>query len=526
MATRNDYTRERRRLNADDLKRARGMVAGARVPGRGLEWADTQERGLALRVLPLGATWYLRMRTTTMRLGTADELTVPAAREAAARAKLALKDGRDPRSDLKLYRDALEHSAGDIEAAAGAAFDYEEMPDDAAHRRLHGPWTWDDLVEDFLAAKLPKLKPAWASQYRTHLTYPAFRRIGHWHLHQLDVEVLEEIRDEIEAATSPSSAARAVRQTKAALDWAWRFKRRQSQLGKVPWWESFDIEYASGTRDHVPTLAELARTLALAERYRVLGSTDQETSPGTLAALWATVLTAQRTGALGGTRLDRVIPMPGRPDWQVWTWSADDMKGGKDPRPHALPVPSAALEILARFEDPDTDSAYLFPSRQSGRHVTSEGIAGLLDRLQGKSKPSRKPKDGGERKPRTPRVNLFERHGIRPWVPHDTRRSLGSYLDDEDLGGAGSAILAHKTGKKDDEHARLEDVTRKVYAKAQRLDLKARGMEPWVAAVIAAYEREKAALDRAAEAEARRAGPSALATSRGRSARTNPADPR
>jgi hypothetical protein len=103
MATKNDYTRERRRLNKEDLKRARSMVAGSRVPGRGLEWADTEERGLALRVLPLGATWYLRMRTTTVRLGTVDELTVQAARAAASKVKLAVKEGRSYKADLAMY---------------------------------------------------------------------------------------------------------------------------------------------------------------------------------------------------------------------------------------------------------------------------------------------------------------------------------------------------------------------------------------------------------------------------------------
>jgi integrase len=239
--------------------------------------------------------------------------------------------------------------------------------------------------------------------------------------------------------------------------------------------------------------------------------------------LWATVLTAQRTGALGGTRIDRVSEMPDRPGWVVWNWRGAEMK---ERLPHGLPIPPAAQEILARFDDPDAEGGWMFPSRQSGRHVTSEGIQGLLYRLQGCSKPGRVPKKGGPRRAQTARIDYFARYDIRPWVPHDVRRALGTFLDEEELGGAGSAILAHTTGKKDDELARLEDTTRKNYAKAQRLTLKARGMEVWVAAVISAYEREKAALDRATEAEARRTGPSALATSRGRSARTNPAGPR
>ncbi len=89
------------------------------------------------------------------------------------------------------------------------------------------------------------------------------------------------------------------------------------------------------------------------------------------------------------------------------------------------------------------------------------------------------------------RGDLFAAYGIRVWTPHDARRSLATFLDDEELGGAGSAILAHSRGKASEE-AKVEDITRRVYANAQRLDLKAKGMLPWTDHVLAAYEREKA----------------------------------
>lgn len=489
--SRGTYVRERVRITADHTKKAASLIAAGRVTGRGLEFADVGCPGLVLRVTPLSGAWLLKTERTTIRLGDMDALAVPAAREAATRTKLAIKDGRDPGPDLMMFSQALQRT-DDVAVAAEAAFAEEPpMPSDA-HRRRHGPWTWADLVEEFLTVKLPTLKPAWAAQYPIHLRYPALDALGPRPLSTLTIEDLERARDDIAEATSPSSAARTVNQGKAALDWAWRYHARRSRLGRDPWWQRWSIQYSAGTRDHEPTLAELGRTLALAERHRVLGSTGHETGKGTLAALWAAVLTAQRTGALTATHLDRIIPMADRPGWQVWTWSADDMKGGKaGGRPHALPVPPAALDVLARFEE-DGDPEWLFPSRQGGRHVTSEGLAQLLTRMQGKEKAGR----AGQ--VTTRKEDLFKRHRIRPWVPHDIRRALATFLDDEDLGGAAAAILAHKTGKKDEEHAKLEDVTRKVYARAQRLDLKARGMEAWVAAVIAAYEREAAALDQAA----------------------------
>lgn len=490
--SRGTYARERVRLTSDHTRKAAALIAAGRVEGRGVEFADVGCPGLILRVTPLSAAWFLKTETRTVRLADMDALAVPAAREAAIRTRLAIKDGRDPGPDLVIFSQALERT-DDVALAAEAAFAEEApMPSDA-HRRRHGPWTWSDLVAEFLAVKLPTLKPAWAAQYPVHLRYPALEALGPRPLSTLTIEDLERARDEIAEATSPSSAARTVNQGKAMLDWAWRYHARRSRLGRDPWWQRWSIQYTAGTREHTPTLAELGRTLALAERHRVLGGTGHETGKGTLAALWGAVLTAQRTGALTATRLDRIIPMPGRPGWQVWTWSADDMKGGKTGgRPHALPVPPTALDVLARFEE-DGDPEWLFPSRQSGRHVTSEGLAQLLTRMQGKEKAGR----AGQ--VTTRKEDLLKKHRIRPWVPHDIRRALATFLDDEDLGGAAAAILAHKTAKRDDEAARLEDVTRKVYARAQRLDLKARGMELWVAAVIEAYEREAVALNRHAK---------------------------
>ncbi len=86
------------------------------------------------------------------------------------------------------------------------------------------------------------------------------------------------------------------------------------------------------------------------------------------------------------------------------------------------------------------------------------------------------------------------RYGIAPWVPHDVRRTLATFLDERRLGGAGSAILAHRAARSEDERERVEHVTRLHYARGQRLPLKAEGMELWVTTVLAAYATEKAAL--------------------------------
>jgi integrase len=277
------------------------------------------------------------------------------------------------------------------------------------------------------------------------------------------------------------------------LTWVWRNHAPRAGLVDVqsPWWkERWVVSYSSGKREHMPRLDELARTLVAAERHRVLGSTGQETTDGTLAALWAVILTGQRTGALSGTRRSTILPDPDRPGWQIWTWTGEEMKGSRSgrakARPHALPMPPEALRILQRF-DLDPNSEWVFPSRVAGKHVTSDGINGLMYRLQGKSKENKKVV--------THRAeNLFQRYEIRPWVPHDVRRTLSTFLDELRLGGAGSAIIAHKDGK-GEERELAQAITVRHYIKSQKLDLKALGMTAWVEAVIAAYEAEKQRLE-------------------------------
>lgn len=484
-ASRGTYSRTRTRLTAQTIATAAKMIAKGQVPGRGAEYADTETAGLTLRVTNAAGVWYLRHRKGTVRLGSMDRLDLPAARHAAHVARTDLERGVDPRQDVQIFE--MRVAAGDgLDEAHDAAFPMAIEPPSDAHRRRHGPWLWSDLMAEFLAAKGKALRESYVKKFAAYHGGPEFRAIERRELASLRIGDLERLRDRVVAARTVSAAARVVAQNKEALDWAYRLHRQRSGLADVtvPCWREWDIDYSPGTRDHTPTVAELARTLVVAELHRDLGSTGRRTEAGMLAALWALVMTGQRTGALGRTRRDGVIEMPDRPGWAVWTWTGVEMKGGrKASRPHALPVPPEALAAIARC-GADTDSRFLFPSRVDGKSVTPAGFTQFFYRLEGKTKAGK----GGKLTAR-PEGDLFARYGIRVWTPHDVRRSLATFLDDEGLGGAGSAILAHSRGKGSEEE-RTEDITRRVYAKAQRLELKARGMERWVPHVLAAYQRE------------------------------------
>ncbi len=99
----------------------------------------------------------------------------------------------------------------------------------------------------------------------------------------------------------------------------------------------------------------------------------------------------------------------------------------------------------------------------------------------------------------------------------------------ERLGGSGSAILAHSkaraNGDQDAERELPASITLKHYIHSQRIELKALGMQVWTDAVLAAYNRERAAFDArnpAAPVLPEPRAPRARARSRGRSADTNP----
>jgi integrase len=83
----------------------------------------------------------------------------------------------------------------------------------------------------------------------------------------------------------------------------------------------------------------------------------------------------------------------------------------------------------------------------------------------------------GKARPRKALENLFVKFGIEPWTPHDTRRTLTTFLSEMGLGGATSAILGHKIeGKKVPERELTAKVTEAHYNTSQKITLKADGV--------------------------------------------------
>lgn len=490
------YTRERGRLTAADVKRALAMVASGKVQGRGIDHADIAFPGLILRTTPLAVTWYLKTRTKTLRLGDGGSLTVAAAREAATRAKLDLNSGIDPSVDLKVFAHAMAKT-GDLAIAMDAAFPEVAEVQTDEERRRRGPWQWKDLVELYLEHKLPTHRPSWGKQFERQLRRSLNDRLTNMRVAEVRSEDLLKLRDDVEKARTHSAAADTIEAVKAALNWAFSFHSHRAGLSGnlYPWWrDKVQTGYKSKTRTHTPRLDELVRTLVLAERYRALGGTNKETSDAVLGALWAVVLTGQRVGALTGTRREAILPWRDGPvGWKIWNWSGEEMKkSGGHEVPHGLPMPPKALAVIDRF-DAEPESRFLFPSGQPDKPLQATALTSLFARLRGQEKAAKR--DGVTLRPEG---DLFAKFGIRPWVRHDVRRTLSTYLDLQGLGGSGSAILAHRRQRMPDQGGAelvpelAEAITLKHYIHGQRLEVKQRGMESWVNAVLEAYEVERA----------------------------------
>lgn len=490
---RGSYARERVPLTKGHVNRAHAMIRKGEVPGRGLDLVDTECAGLVLRVTRNSATWMRKSKAGTVRIGDAGVVTLAQARDQAERIRLAVPGLHVPKAETQIFEEVLRRTGSEEEALDAAWPEEEPETQTAEARRRDGPWVLGDLIDAYLAWKVPKLKGRWATSYPTYLRHPDLNGLAMATVAGLDLEVMLGVRQRLleDGTTKRSAAKRVINQFKECMTWGWKEQALRCRLVRmeVPWWDRLTVDYASGKRDHVPTVDELARTLVVAERHRSLGQTEHATGAGLLGALWAVVLTGQRTGALVTTEVAACVPQFSNqlPGWTAVGWPGEVMKSRM---PHGLPVPPAAWAIVERYRQEDAwsreaPSPWMFPSRRGDGHVSYLAINQLLSRLQGLR----------EGKPTEGKSDLFAQYGIRRWTPHDVRRGIATFLGERRLGGAAAAILDHVDGKAE-ERERTAAVTRLHYDRAQRVELKAEGMTLWCEAILAAYEREREAIAR------------------------------
>lgn len=511
------FVRKRFRFREATLNEAIHKSFDGSLAGTVLEWGDEGAVGLTIRITPGKPNWYLRRKEITIQLGDVRDLPLDEARYMSEQVRLAAKRGKDLREVVRVLQDfavhprRADHETIKVFEERTAAHIDHGVERRAAHYKIPlkpvSPfWTWRQLTEKFLDYKKPKLKEGYADEYQRYLKLLQFEVIADKMVRDIKLRDLERVRDDIAIAFAPSTVHRALTQSKAMLTWAWKYKATASGLEdcEYEWWARWSFEYETKERERTPTIEEIARTLVIAEKFTHLADGEHETYPGTLGALWGVCLTAQRTGAFLNLRADRLFDPPKTErklkGWKIANWTANEMKGGRDGgRPHSLPMPPDALDILTKYhERSGGTSKWMFIGRNPNRHITQSALNLLLYRLQGrvydhtvKQKPARKGKPGPKPRPKKDRIDLFELYGIEPWTLHDCRRTLTTHLDDRRLGGAATAILGHKTASgKTKEREKLARVTEQHYNKSQKIGLKGDGMTIWVKALLAAYRKE------------------------------------
>jgi integrase len=512
MSGRAVYEREVKSLIDNDLQSAISYSQSNKIAGKIAEWRDKKTTGLTLRITPGKAVWYIRRREITLRLGPVSEIDLDRARYFAEQTRLAANRKRNLREfvDTLVKLETSSRYANRLGHAEWA----DQLADETsllAYRKRIGDtgstWTWKTLTNKFLDYQKPKLKSKYRNKYEHYLTLPEFSRLNAMLVGEVKLRDLEQLRDNIHLNHAKSAVHRAVTQSKKMLSWAWRYHATAAGLEETQaeWWTRWSFEYKTNRRTRAPTIGEIARTILIAEKFRHLADGEHETYPGTIGALWGVALTAQRTGGFLQLRPDRMFDPPkserNLKGWKIANWTEDEMKGGRDGgRPHSLPVPPEALEILLDYHaESGGKSPWMFTGRDPKKHITQSALNLLMYRLQGrvydhtvKQKPARKGKPGPKPKPRKERPNLFEIYGIEPWTLHDVRRTMVTFLDDRRLGGAATAILGHKTDHdRVDDRERMASVTEQHYNRSQRIGLKAEGMSLWVKALVATYQKER-----------------------------------
>lgn len=512
--TRQHYERRQKKLDPMDVHRAIWMTRNPSPTARVVEWADTDCPGLVIRITKSDANWLIRRRNMTIRIGSCEDVDLSTARHITHKARDAAKRGRN----LKTFVETLAHmkSAGhpyrdprddDWRYADEIANEQSEWGRRWLRGELQPVWTWKNLTDRFLDEKLPKIKESYREEYARYLRLPAYELVNDMIVPAINIEILEEVRDRMLTNHALSTVSRSMRQAREMLTWGWSYRIKNTGLKdcKDDWWRRWRVEYKSGIRTRRPSIGELARTLVLADEFRNLAEGEHETYPGTVCALWMTVLTAQRTGSLVMMRPDRLFE-PGAGlklhGWKIANWTIEEMKGGRDGgRPHSLPLPPRLLRALERFQSEYPGrSEWTFCGKNPKERLTQFALNQLMYRLQGrvydhrkKNKPDRPGKPGP--KPAAQgkiRKDLFAEFAIEPWTLHDVRRSITRFLDDNRLGGAASAILGHQLDNdKMPEEERRARVTEQHYNSSQRLPLKAEGMKIWVDAILDACERER-----------------------------------
>jgi integrase len=313
---------------------ARG--AATKKPGR---YGDGG--GLYLVVSPSGARkWVFRFtligKVTEMGLGSADAVSLSAAREAARDARKLVARGENP---IAAKRQAAALAAGvpTFAVVADAMIDARQ----GEWRNLKHREQWRSSLKNFTQAI--REKP----------------------VDQIDTEAVLSVLTPL-WATKPETASRLRQRIEAVLDAA---KAKGHRAGENP------ARWRGHLKHLLPKRSRLSRGHHAAMAYHEVPAFVQKLrkEPGTPArALEVCILTATRSGEIYGARWSE-IDLKAR----IWTIPAARMKGERE---HRIPLPGRVVEILQELHGAGAGKI-VFPNPRGDRPLSHVVMAKVLRRL-------------------------------------------------------------------------------------------------------------------------------------------------
>lgn len=446
------------------IKEAKEAAAsGEHTSSQPLIFADVVEKGLQLRVQQYSVSWLLKFKNYTKSLGTISEIqNITLARKTAQKVRNLLKEDLD----VKSFLNAKANENTDEQALEKSAL---------ATKKKAGEWTWLQLTEEYFEylSKPRRGRPASeksAKNARNSIDIKEAEYLNDKLLSEISAADFENIRDITEKAGRKTASRAFLANAKAALSFAKKMHSAKSGLSNINrWWlevQQLDSTYIAA-KTRAPTLQEIVRILHTIEQNRILKKEKNQAydSINMLSGIWFLILSAQRISASFSLKKvnikDHNDAELRKKGWKIAYWSAEDMKSK---RLHALPLPPKFALLFDRINN--VGSEYVFSSStDSDKHLDINSPKNMFSRLRKSGKLD----------------------DVDHFTPHDFRRSFATWCSDNLLpDGAASAVLDHAiTG----ETVISADITRQIYDRSQRLNLKAIALEKWSEAIFDEYRK-------------------------------------
>ena len=323
-----------------------GKLSAAAVKALGKPGRHGDGDGLYLSVAPAGTkAWVQRIvvhgRRRDIGLGPYPTVSLARAREIAHDNRSAVAAGRDPVAEKREGREAARKPVPSVPTFAEAA---------ARVIELRRP-TWSN--------------PKHAAQWRSTLQTYAFPLIGD---KAVDAITSSDVMDALTPIWTgkPETASRVRQRVETVMDWAVA--------------QGYRLDNPAGRS----LLKVLPKTGRLKEHHRALpyalvpGAMDRvresTASISTKLAFEFLVLTAARSGEVRAADWSEL-------DWEPGTWEIPAARM-KARRPHRVPLPGRAVEILRQALELVDGQGLIFPATRGGGPMSEMAFTALLRRLQ------------------------------------------------------------------------------------------------------------------------------------------------